>query len=245
MLRDIDLLIPEARWADAIGVLRREGYILTKAANTAAQLWRPGGLVEIDIHRELFTTPRGQRLLRGVEVLRESRPVDFGNGALRLPSVEHQIVHLIGHGQISNFNYAYGRIRFSDRLEAAVLASWTPEGVDWEAVSVRFSAAEYCRPLLTFLLSLNDGGLCPVPVSGRIDRLTNLQQRRVALQARSTVMARVSLWLLWCVAMLRVQIRERDAGRPKIIRTLKRLIFERGAGQRMLRILIHDRPRPW
>jgi hypothetical protein len=164
---------------------------------------------------------------------------------VRLPSLLHQAVHLVGHGQISHYNYAYGRIGLRDRLEAAALAHWATEPVEWQVVAARFGAAGYSRPFLAFVLALRDGALCAVPSPDRIDTRTALQERRIGWQARSKFLAHISFWPMWCVAMLRIQFEERERGRPKLVETIKRLVFERGAGQRMLRTFIHDAPRPW
>jgi hypothetical protein len=244
MLRDLDLLIPEARWQDALHALQGAGYALTCAADSSAALRRPGGLVALDVHKELFPTPRQQRLLRGGEVVDNARPTVIGGAAVRLPSMLHQVVHLVGHSQISNYNYALGRIGLRDRLEASALVRWRAEPVDWDGVLARFAAAGYRRPLLSFLLALRDKIPVAVPASGKIDTITALQERRTAWQARSRMLAHVGFWPIWWLALLRMQIEEREGGRPKIVRTLARLISERGAGQRILRTLIYGAPRP-
>jgi hypothetical protein len=164
---------------------------------------------------------------------------------VRLPSLLHQMIHLIGHGQISNYNHFYGRIGLRDRLEAAALTHWAAEPVDWQAVATRFATAGYRRTVPAFALALRDGALCAIPPPRKVDLLTTVQERRIAWQARSRILAHIGFWPMWCVAMLRIQIEERERGRPKLVQTLRKLIFERGAGQRMLRTFIYDAPRPW
>jgi Uncharacterised nucleotidyltransferase len=95
MLRDLDLLVPEARWAAAVQALQRAGYTLGREAATAAVLRRPGGPVTIDVHTEPFSTPSRQGLLSGEEVLNGARPAVIGNAVVRLPSLLHQMIHLI------------------------------------------------------------------------------------------------------------------------------------------------------
>jgi hypothetical protein len=244
ILGDLDLLIPEAQWADALTGLQRAGYVLLREAYQEAAFERDGWLLEV--HRELFDTPRQARLLRGAEVLDGSRLLTFRGLTVRLPSMDHQVVHLIGHCQIGHYNYAYGRIPFRDRLEAAALVCWGKENVDWKVIFARFVAAGYRRMLLSFLLSLADGGLCAVPVLDRIDPLTALQQWRVALQARSTTIAHISLWASWSVVkLIKWQIMERDEGGLRAIKNLKRLIFEQGASREMVRVFLDGAPRPW
>jgi hypothetical protein len=84
-----------------------------------------------------------------------------------------------------------------------------------------------------------------VPTPGEIDVLTALQRRRIAWLARSRMLTQVSFWPIWCAAVVRIQIEEHEGGRPKLVNQLRRLMFELGAGPRMLRTFILGAPRPW
>jgi Uncharacterised nucleotidyltransferase len=244
MLRDLDLLIPEARFTHGIELLQAAGYALAGEVRESVPVRRRGALVEVELHRALFSRPEEVRLLQAREMLDGSRPAAFGDVCVRLPSIEHQIMHLIGHSQLRHYGHAFGRIAWRDRLEAAALIRAAPGSIDWQAVLTRFAAAGYRRLLLSFLLALNDG-LCTVQVPGKPDPLTAFQQRRIALQARSTIMAHVGLWAAWSATKLKWQITERDAGRLRAIKNVKRLIFEGGATRRMARAFFDQAPRPW
>lgn len=245
MLRDLDLLITDTALPDAIAALARVGYTLTRQSWQEAVLQRDGAPVIIELHRELFPSSSQARLLPGVEVLNGARRIPFGEATIRLPSIDHQIGHLIGHSQIGHSNYAYGRIALCDRLEAAALLRWGSASVDWTAVYRRFATAGYARPLLVFLLSLRDGGLCTVPLPGRTDPLTMLQERRVAFQARSRAMGCIGLWVGRLATKLRSQIMERDAGRLRAVKNINRLLFERGAARQMVRTFLGRTPHAW
>lgn len=244
MLRDLDLLIPEDRFTDAIELLLSAGYVLEGKPRESVPVRRPGAPVEVELHRALFLRPAEVRLLQAREMLDGSHPVDFGDMCVRVPSIEHQVVHLIAHSQLRHYGHAFGRIAWRDRLEATTLIRAAPERIDWQAVFGRFGAAGYRRPLLTFLLSLNDG-LCTVPLPGRIDPLTLLQERRIALQARSTTMAHVDLYIAWFATKLKWQVTEHDAGQRRAIKNLQRLFFEPGTPRRMARTFLDQAPRPW
>ena len=181
----------------------------TRSCGSDKELRRECGPCQIDLHRELFFAPRQIRLLRGAKVLDGARIVEFAGGRVRIPSIEHQLVHLVGHGQIRHLGHALGRIGLRDRLEAAALVHRGNETIDWEAVFARFAASGYQRPLLSLLLSLKDGGLCAVPLTDRADLLTALQQRRIALQARSTALAYIGSRLGWWVSAFGSQIKRR------------------------------------
>ena len=238
MLQDLDLLVPKASLAEAIRAFEAAGYA---ACGSAGEMRRRGGLCQVDLHTELFSTPRQGRLLPAGDLLGWGRPVAFGDGRARIPSLEHQLVHLIGHGQIRHFGHAFGRIALRNRLEAAALLQWGDERIDWQAVLARFDAAGYRRPLLSFLLALNDGAWCSVALPDGIDPLTALQGCRVALQARSTVFAYISSRVGWWLSAIRSQIEAQDGGRCRAVENLRRLIFERGAVRRLARAVLTRR----
>jgi Uncharacterised nucleotidyltransferase len=246
-MHDLDILVPEAGFASAVEALQTAGYVAVRAVDHSRKdvKLRRRGLADVEIHRELFGPARQQRLLAGAEVISGARPAAVDGATFRLPSTAHQLVHLIGHSQIGHRGHAYGRIALRDRLEAAALVRWVPDTVDWTTVFMCFAAAGYRRPLLAFLLSLSDGGLCALPVQGRIDALTALQERRIALQARSPLMTRVSLYVGWYAVLLNMQTMEHEAGRPKIVQTLKRLVLDREERRRLVRTFLHGVPRPW
>jgi hypothetical protein len=230
MLRDIDLLIPPHGLAEATRAFAEVGYV--QVDSSGSEIQHPEGLVQIDLHDEVFS-----RLLPATEVIGASGSAALGSGRVRLPSVEHQLVHLIGHGQIRHRSHACGRIGWRDRLEAAALAGWGDENVDWQAVEARFTATGYRRAFLTFLLALHDCALCAVPVPARTDLLTALQRRRVALQERSMTFAHIGAFAGWCGSEVSRQLAERDAGSRRAIKNLRRLICERGAAWKMARAL--------
>ena len=239
MLRDLDLLIPKSALPGAIRALESAGYA---SCGSEAEFRRRGGVCQIDLHSELFGSRSQPRLVQAVDVLDRARPVTIGDGRAGIPAVEHQIIHLIGHSQIRHLGHAFGHVTWRSRLEAAALVRWGREGIDWQAVLERFVAAGYRRPLLSFLLALNDGNLCAAPVTLKVDRLTALQQRRIALQARSTGLGYVGSRIGWCVSELRRQIEERDGGQRRVAKNLRRLIYERAAAGRLVRAFL-DRQR--
>jgi len=246
-LQDLDILVPEAQFTSTLDALQSAGYAAVRPADHTCKdvKLRRQGLADVEIHRELFGPAKQRRLLAGAEVIGNSRPAAVVGAAVRVPSTAHQLVHLIGHGQIGHRGYAYGRIALRDRLEAAALMRRATESIDWPTVFTCFAAAGYRRPLLVFLLSLADGSLCAAPVPGPIDTLTILQKRRIALQARSPAMMRLSLHISWCAVLLDMQTMEHEAGGPKMVHTLKKLVRDREERRRLLRTFRYGAPRPW
>jgi hypothetical protein len=226
MLRDLDLLLPEASLAKARRALADAGY---ETCGSRGEMRRREGLCQIDLHTELFIGARDVRLLPAADVLNAARPAALGRARVGLPSVEHQLVHLIGHGQIRHLGHAFGRIAWRDRLEAAALVRWGPEPIDWQVVYGRFGAAGYRRPLLSFLLSLNAGGWSAVPLPERTDPLTLVQQHRIALQDGSATSAYIGSRLGWWISAFLSQFEMLEGGQRRAIRNIRRLIYGRGA----------------
>jgi hypothetical protein len=237
MLRDLDLLVPEHRWEDAIRSFQQFGYTPRGEANNEISMRRAGGPVSIDLHRELFSTRRRARLLGAQEMLRDSRQASFGVATVRLPSLEHQIIHLIGHRQLQDYNYAYAHVAWRDWFEVAALESWGRLAIDWQGVLSRFVKFGYRAPLLAFLLSLESYRLCAAPVPYRSGPLLWLNHCRLRLQARSATFASLASWAVRCVSELKIQLEERDAGELRALKNLKRLVFEPGAVWRMAQAL--------
>jgi hypothetical protein len=225
MLRDLDLLLPETSLTKARRALEGAGY---EPCGWRGEMRCPESACQIDLHAELFIGANDVRLLPAADVLNAARPAALGPISVRIPSVEHQLVHLIGHGQVRHLGHALGRIALRDRLEAAALVRWGPDRIDWEAVHGRFEAAGYRRPLLSFVLTLNAGAWCAVPMPGRADRLTILQQHRIELQDRSAACAYLGSRLGWWISALRSQFEVLEGGERRAIRTLRRLIGGRG-----------------
>lgn len=246
LMVDLDILVPEAEFMRAVGALQGTGYVAIRAVDPTgkdAKLWRRGFCVEV--HKELFWTTRRRQLLCGAEVITSSQPATLQGARVRLPSIEHQMTHLIGHSQLGHFNYVYGRIALRDRLEAAVLLRRRPAQIDWDAVHARFAVPGYRRPLQVFLLALHDGGLCALPTGSRFDTLKTLQARRIALQARSHALTRMSLFVGWYVVLFQLHVIDHDAGWGHVLQSLKRFVRHREARRRLAKILAQAGPHLW
>jgi hypothetical protein len=244
---DLDVLVPDTEFMPAIEALQRAGYGSVRAVDPTrkdAKL-RRHGLSSVEVHKELFWTSRKQRLLCGAEMIARSQPAALQGARVRQPSTEHQITHLVGHSQLGHFNYLYGRIALRDRLEAAALLRWMPGRIDWSAIHARFAAVGYHRPLQTFLLSLHDGDLWAQPTESRVDMLTALQGRRIALQARSPTMTRISLFVGWYIVLFKLHVLKRDAGRPDMLQSVTKMLRYRPERRRVARIFIRGGPRSW
>ena len=197
MMGDLDLLVPRARRVEALAALQQAGYATAAAYRHIEPTYechhhcppmvRPDRPAPVELHDELFVTRRQRRLLPGATMLAAATPMPVDGGRARLPTAEHQLVHLIGHCQIADRGYLCGSIRLRDRLEAAALVRRAGAAFDAAALDRRFAAAGYRPHVVSFLLALGDGGLHQALPSAGIDPLTRLQARRIAWQARTTL----------------------------------------------------------
>jgi hypothetical protein len=213
IMRDLDLLVPGDRLGDAVAALRGAGYACRPSTpgepppfghHHYPELTRPGDRASVELHAELLKTERQRRLLPAAEVSRASRPMTFDGVRARLPSLDHQVVHLVGHSQIANYGHYCARVQLRDRLEAAALERWSPERPDWAGIARRFAAAGYRYHLASFLVSLDDAGFPRGPAGvGAGTLAAGLHRRRIALQARSPTMMRIGAQLGWYAAAAR------------------------------------------
>ena len=121
------------------------------------------------------------------------------------------------------------------------MAHWGRAGIDWQAVLARFSAAGYRRPLLSFLLALRDGGWCAVaPIDGS-DLLTALQERRIALQARSRTLAYLGSEIGWWISALRHQLDKDDGSGRNAVTNFNVPMSETGGAWRIARAFLMRR----
>lgn len=225
MLRDLDLLVPKTALTSATKALEAAGF---GPCGSAGAFRRPGGACQIDLHTEPLCGPRGSRLLPAEKVKEKARALTFGKARVWIPSLEHQLVHLIGHSQMRHFGHAFGRISLSDRLEAAALVRWSPLEPDWNAVKAHFNSARCYRPLLTFLLVLNEDGWWAISVREKIDSMMILQQRRITLQARSKILSYLGSQIGVWISLVGSQREQSATGERALSSSLKRLLLQRG-----------------
>jgi hypothetical protein len=231
MMRDLDLLLPPDQIQDAAKALEGTGYVARAVAHHSgarrhhhhAPLDHPDHLAKVELHTELFASARHRRLLPASELLAATRPAKFGGMEIRIPSDEHQLVHLIGHAHIAGRGHATGRLQLRDRLEAALLAR-SSDGEVWQRLAERFDAHGYRRPLMSFMAAVADAGLGPLPEPSDRDLLAKIQAGRIALQSRSATKMWLGKGLGWYGSVLWELVREHERRRQMLSRPLASLV---------------------
>lgn len=206
-LRDLDLLIPASALTDSVAALDAYGYSSNADGEWATtnyshhhypRLFHPSRLAPIELHTELFAHARDQQILSASAVLKAAIQIPIGNAVLGIPTLEHQLTHLIGHCQISNRGYACGRIALRDALEAKLLLGRPGAAAALAATELRFATSGVLRVLTTFVAFLARlrmmPGDYPMPP---LDVVSRLQGHRLSIQSSYRLADEIGWWLGW------------------------------------------------
>ena len=116
VITDVDLLVPEARFADALAALRAGGFRARPAHTASAQaLDHPALTLPLDLHCRLFT--RGAFRLATDALFERARPDQSAFGVpVLLPDPQDVFAHLVGH-------FLKSRTRCHDQVRLADFAA--------------------------------------------------------------------------------------------------------------------------
>lgn len=135
-LSDVDLLVLPARFDDARAALRATGFSVEREepGGWEIAMRRPGGLLEVDLHRRLSSTVRS-RLQPDALFARGTRDTALFGGEVVLPDARDLYCHLLLHLTLSWL--AAGRLHHPEDFEAVPAAlSLTPESLSRHILDV-------------------------------------------------------------------------------------------------------------
>jgi len=143
-LSDLDLLVPQARLAEAVAAACKLGFISQDADYDPARdahfpaLIAPGGQFAVELHTRLFadrTLPLLEaRLPSGAQAI-------VVDGAVYLmPALADRLAHLIAHAQLHHGHFRAKRLLLRGFLEFSMLTGSAPESVAWSDVFVVFAS---------------------------------------------------------------------------------------------------------
>ncbi len=148
---DLDLLLPENRILEAIGVLQRLGYRWleqdTGGSYAVAGLAREGEPAAIDLRRELL---RESHLLPAAEVLRRAAPATAFGRPVLVAAPADELLHRAMHEMTHHFAYRDGRVSLR-ALADVVTCLPRLDGAEWDALRKRAAAARCLTPLAATL----------------------------------------------------------------------------------------------
>lgn len=145
MMVDLDILVPEARLQESAEVAANLGYRVAMESDELFHhidpLVRRGDLASVEIHRHVGMQ---RRLLPAEEVLRDARPVSYGDETFYIPTPTHRAAHAIYHSEVqAQSNYALGRIPLRYLHDLMLLREKHDPEIDWAEVEKRLSAGGY------------------------------------------------------------------------------------------------------
>jgi hypothetical protein len=140
LLHDIDFLISEGDSSRAFEIIRRAGYdpyvpspiaLLLHHHPALAQVHR----VPVEIHHSLGRSAC-RAILTADEMVKGSTGVRLGRAAVRVPSPEHLMTHLIVHSQLQHGPYCRIWPTLRNMLDVVLVAGRFT--IDWDAIRGRF-----------------------------------------------------------------------------------------------------------
>lgn len=151
---DVDLLVPETRIEEAGDLLRANGYAWMELGRNTYEphhlpplLNQHAGLV-VELHHSLGRGCAG--MLPADDLIAGSTVIAVEDARLRIPSREHQIVHLIAHSCVQHQGWLGSPILLRDLVEGALLFQSADPRLHAD-VEARFARHRMSRHLTLFL----------------------------------------------------------------------------------------------
>jgi len=214
-LLDLDLLVAPGELESAEALLREAGWHrLPEAGGDGHQLpslSRAGTAAAIELHFALLSPPH-ETLLPAADVLAAAVAGPPGL-PLRLPTLEHRLIHNVAHAQLADGSLALGRLELRQLLEFAALARRVSEPLLWTAIGERF--ARHRARLALELQMLAAAELLGLPPAVPLRRLSPAR----ALLARALWLEQHPRTASWSDRLLRPGLQlSRTLARPTLRR---------------------------
>jgi hypothetical protein len=155
MMRDLDVMVPARERDDAIAVLKRLGYRLTRCYGAAhhafgdfARASDPGS---VDLHTELLDP---FYVLPACEVWDRAQPRQAGGVRFLALAPTDRLLHNLLHAQVHHFGKFYrGEIALQQVHEFVALARFFGAAIDWVFVERRMRSHRLSTVLHSYLLA--------------------------------------------------------------------------------------------
>jgi hypothetical protein len=140
VMSDIDLLVAREDIDRCLTALQELGYRAEPDSardypddhHHCAPLFRQGDYGSVEIHREL--TEGGAAILPAKVAIADAEPLMFNGLSMKVLSPTHRALHNILHSQITDRNYASGRIPLRSLHEVATESAASSDRMDWSAL---------------------------------------------------------------------------------------------------------------
>lgn len=142
MMSDLDILVPSDRGGDCVARLAALGYVPAKSEDhprmhSFASLAGSQGRAPVDLHREALAYPY-EPLLPADDVFAQAIIQERDGATMAIASPTHQVIHNIGHAQLSDHGYAHGRLPLQSLHDFGLLRQKWGDRIDWRRIDSSF-----------------------------------------------------------------------------------------------------------
>ncbi|MEL6686734.1 MAG: nucleotidyltransferase family protein [Pseudomonadota bacterium] len=141
LMNDIDVLVPKELEQTMTEALIGQGYkildfVVPSDHHHGPALGKAGHSAATELHTDISFWPK---LLPNEVIFKEAVE---GIEGLKIPSLEHRLIHNVIHGQKQNCDWWAGRINLKDMLDVKrFMSGQAAQTTDWDAVAQRAKAA--------------------------------------------------------------------------------------------------------
>ncbi|WP_448569567.1 nucleotidyltransferase family protein [Thalassotalea ganghwensis] len=159
---DIDILIPLNQLAQAINVLKAQGYqerterfdVLPLNHHHAPPLIRPNGACYIELHVDGLKHQVNE-VLSTAAMWQECQELSLDNGLeSKQLSANHQVIMAIAHSEISDQHYQHNTLDLRQVYNVYRMVKYYDTAIDWQIVNRAFSLSNQTPALTNFLYQL-------------------------------------------------------------------------------------------
>jgi hypothetical protein len=154
VVRDIDLLVTDARAKDAVAALLKIGFVDTGPLPEPHAHHHLRGLREerTGLYVELHTRVDHKESVASTAWFREeARAVPFRGLKVFLPEATRNIAHNIVHSQLNDNHYVKSRIELRQLLDVVLIRARHQDDIDWSGLDHHFCNAGFGHVLATYL----------------------------------------------------------------------------------------------
>ena len=167
MMTDIDLLVPSDRMKDCVQIMIKAGYDLMKGTLLPENYHHYMPLVHkkytarVELHQTPVETLYAS-LLNAYEMWSQSYRFRSRGVQMRIPSIQHFILHNIIHHQLSRDEHQKRKVLLYQMYDMVMLRNKFGSSINWKEIDDRFAKMGYRNSLLSYLVT--SGRLFQLPI---------------------------------------------------------------------------------
>jgi len=143
-MSDLDVLVPENRVQDCAACLTRIGYSRSSiephpASYCFGTYGSASSCAPIDLHWQALSHPH-EILLAASDLFASAVELRQGDAVFAAPCDTHGILLNIGHGQLKDHAYLYGRLPLRALHDFSLMLERAGDLIDWRDIERRFAA---------------------------------------------------------------------------------------------------------